>query len=540
MMRRMVFEQRMKVNDQPMRRRRAVGTAVTWLLATALAASLAAQESARQHAERGIELAQSGNLPAAEAEFRHALQLDPRDPQVLGNLGTVLAMEGKLQESNPVLEKAIQLDPQAFVLRQYLAANLWQLHKPAEAKPQLEMILKAQPQNKQAIFLLGMVSENLKDYAAAARLLAAVPELVAQHPQSVVALAISQYKTNNKEAARKTLGILLEHSGDARAALLGAQTASDARDYEEALKLLESAEASHPGFPSLEYNIALAEYNSGHYADCETKLLGAAHTSQDSSDVENLLGWCYEKHGKHALAISALRQAITLAPNQESNYLDLGGMLREGKSLPAALGVATQGVENFPKSARIWSLKGSVELGMSRYPDAIHSYSRAYELDPSDAAALLGLGKAKEGQGSSADAARDFEEGARKFPRDASFDLEYALLLLRRVDAGDKAAKPRAVELLRKAVAIDPRSGEAHYQLGSLALEDGRAKEALDELQKAAQLEPNSSKVHFALGRACRRLGRKKDAAREMAVFQKLKDQEQSVAYSAPAGMGSH
>ncbi|HET7213513.1 MAG TPA: tetratricopeptide repeat protein [Terriglobia bacterium] len=529
----------MKTDHQPMRRR-AVAAAVVWLLATALAASLAAQETARQHAERGIELAQSGNLPAAEAEFRHALRLDPRDPQVLGNLGTVLAMEGKLEESNPVLEKAIRLDPQALVLRQYLAANLWQLHKPAEAKPQLEIILKAQPQNKQAIFLLGMVSENLKDYASAARLLATVPELVRQHPQSVAALAVSQYHTNNRDEARKTLGILLEHPQDARAALLGAGTASAARDYEEALKLLEPAEASNPGFPGLAFNIALAEYNSGRYADCETKLLALAGTSQDSSEVENLLGWCYEKQGKHAPAISALRQAITLGPNQESNYLDLGSMLREGRSLPAALSVAAQGVKSFPKSARLWSLKGSAELDMNLYPDAINSYSRAYQLDPGDAAALLGLGKAREGQGSSAEAAKIFAEGERKFPRDANFDLEHALLLLRSVDAGDQAAKPRAVELLRKAVAIDPRSGEAHYQLGSLALGGGRAKEALDELQQAAHLEPGASKVHFALARACRRLGRKKDAAREMAAFQKLKDQEQSVAYAAPAGMGSH
>ncbi len=530
----------MKVHFQPLRGRGAFGIAATWLLAAALAANLAAQETARQHDDRGIDLAQSGNLPAAEAELRRAVQLDPRNAHILGNLGTVLAMEGKLEESNPFLEKAIQLAPQALVLRQYLAANLWQLHKPAEARAQLQMILKAQPQNQQAIFLLGMVSENLKDYAAAARLLATVPDLVRQHPESVAALALSQYHTGNREEARKTLGILLEHPGDARAALIGARTASEARDYEEALHLLQAAGASNPGLPGLAYNIALAEYNAGRYADCETKLLALASTRQDSGEVENLLGWCYEKQGKHGLAIPALRQAIALGPDQESNYLDLGGVLRGAKALPAALAVAEQGVERFPKSARMWSLKGSVELSMNHYPDAISSYSRADELDPNDAAALLGLGKAREGRGSSVEAANAFEEGARKFPRDARFALEYALLMLRRVDAGDKTAKPRAVEALHKAVAIDPSSAEAHYQLGNLALEDGRPNEAFNELQRAAQLETNASKIHFALARACRRLGQKAAAAREMIEFQKLKEQEQSAEYAAPAGMGSH
>lgn len=516
-----------------------MGAAATWLLAAALAASLAAQETARQHADRGIQQAQSGNLASAEAEFRSAVQLDPSDPQILGNLGTVLAMEGKLAESNPILQKAIRLAPQALVLRQYLAANLWQLHKPVEAKAQLEILLKAQPQNKQAIFLLGMVSENLKDYAAAARLLATVPELVRQHPQSVVALALSQYQTKNREAARKTLGILLEHPDAAQAALMGARTASASRDDEEALRLLQAAEASNPALPGLAYNIALADYNLGRYADCTAKLLPLAGTKQDSGEVENQLGWCYQKQGKFGPAVSALRQAVTLAPGEESNDLDLSGVLREEKSLPAALSVAAEGVGRFPNSARMWSLKGSIELGMNHYPDAISSYSRAYQLDPAGAAALLGLGKAREGQGSSAEAEKTFEEGVRKFPRDPRFALEDALLLLRKVDAGDKTAKPRAVELLHKALAIDPRSAEAHYQLGNLALEDGRPKEAFDELQKAAQLEPDASRMHFALARTCRRLGQKEAAAREMAVFQKLKEKEQSVAYAAPAGMGS-
>lgn len=530
----------MKASYQPLRGRGAFWFTVTWLLATALAANVVAQETARQHAERGINLAQSGNLPAAEVELRRAVKLDPRNPQLLGNLGTVLAMEGKLDKSTPILKQAVELDPQALVLRQYLAANLWQLHQPAEARVQLQIILKAQPKNAQAILLLGMVSANLKDYAAAARLLASVPELVGQHPQSVAALALAQYRTGRKEMARKTLGLFLAHPDDAQSALLGARVASEAGDYEEVLRLLGPVGASNPEIPGIAYNIALAEYHTGRYTECETELLALAHTRQDTSEAENLLGWCYEKQGKHGLAISTLRQAIALGPDQESNYLDLGGILREVRSLPTALSVARQGAERFPKSARMWSLKGSIELRMSHYPDAIRSYSRTNELDPVDPDALLGLGKAREGAGSSAEAEKTFQEGSQKFPHDARFDLEHAVLLLRRADAGDKTATPRALDLLHKAAVIDPSNAEAHYQLGNLALEGGRLKEAFDELQKAARLEPNASKIHFALARACRRLGQKEAAAREMAVFKKLKEQEQSEAYAAPAGMGSH
>ena len=531
----------MKVQFHSLLHRRAVWiAAAAWVLAAMLAASAAAQETAQQHAQRGVDLAQSGNLSGAEVELRRAAQVDPRDAHVLGNLGTVLAMEGKLEDSTRFLQQAVKLEPGAMVLRQYLAANLWQLHRSAEAKPQLEIILKAQPQNTQAIFLLGMVSENLKDYAAAAGLLASVPELVRQHPESVAALALSQYKTGEMEEARKTFAVFLDHPDAARAALMGAGIASDAGDYKEALYLLEPAEASNPSFPGLAYNVALALYHLGRYADCETKLQALIQNGRDSADTENLLGWCYEKQGKHEPAVAALQKAIALDPKMEPNFLDLASILRALGSLPMALSVAEQGARSFSDSARMWSLKGSIELRMSHYPDAIRSFSRAYQLDPGNADALRGWGKAYEGRGATAQATQTFEEGIRKFPRDARFDLEYAVLLLRRADLGDKAAKPHAVELLHKAVELDPASAEAHYQLGNLALKGGRLKEALDELQKAARFDPDASKIHFALARACQALGQKEAAAREMADFQKLKEQEQSIAYSAPAGMGSH
>jgi hypothetical protein len=92
-------------------------------------------------------------------------------------------------------------------------------------------------------------------------------------------LALSQYRAGSREEARATLGILLDHPDGACAALLGARMASEASDYEEALHPLEAAEASNPDFPSLGYNVALAEYHAARYTDCESKLPGHAPLS---------------------------------------------------------------------------------------------------------------------------------------------------------------------------------------------------------------------------------------------------------------------
>ena len=63
--------------------------------------SLCAAQSAeaRSYADRGLELAQSGDLASAESELRQAVKLEPNNPEFLSTLGTLLAMEKKLVEA---------------------------------------------------------------------------------------------------------------------------------------------------------------------------------------------------------------------------------------------------------------------------------------------------------------------------------------------------------------------------------------------------------------------------------------------------------
>src|SRR6516164_833635 len=95
---------------------------------------------AQAHADRGLQLAQEGNLAHAESELRRAVELAPQDPSYLTHLGTILAMERKLEESTECFAKALKADPGDLTARRYLAANLWQLHRPEEAKRHLEFV----------------------------------------------------------------------------------------------------------------------------------------------------------------------------------------------------------------------------------------------------------------------------------------------------------------------------------------------------------------------------------------------------------------
>jgi Flp pilus assembly protein TadD len=477
--------------------------------------------SAEGHANKATGLVQEGNLKEAESELRSAVDLAPNDASFLTSLGTVLAMQRKFEESTGVFKQALKITPNDVTVRRYLAANLWQLHRYSEARQNLEIILKKKPDDKPARLLLGMVSENVKDYEKAAQMLASVPEQVRQQPESIAALARSYYHLGRTVAAQATLSELARFSGRPDVILLGAQIADEGKDYSTAERMLSSIQSSSSDPWKISYKIALVQYHAQRFDESQHTILMLIET-HPRSEFYNLLGWCYHKQNHPDRARQSLERAIELAPSDERNYLDLGEILVADRSFPAALGLAKRMTLALPDDARAFEFRGMAEARVGQFSDSVVSYSRALQLDSSRPETLLGLAQAQFDAGMKEEGTERFEAGLKQFPRDVRFKARYAAILLKESETGDAHAEARAESLLRSALASDHSLPDAHFELGNLALRKGRLAEAVQHLEEAEKLEPQSSEVHFALSRAYRRLGRKDQASRELEVYRNL------------------
>jgi len=463
-------------------------TPIVLALAFALAgARLLAQMSAeaQQHAERAVQLAQQGDLKNAESELRKAVELAPDDSNLLTSLGGILGMEGNLQEANTYLARAVRLHPQDPASRRNLAANEWQLGRVREARANLDLLLRANPQDKLAMYLSGMVSEKEKDYTRSAKLLESVPDVMAQKPDSWVALASSYYHTGRTENARAALQHLLSPPSTARSAFLGGTIAAEAQDYATAEMLFRSVRSSYPDRAAVELEIALAEYQAGHKDESEKTLLDAVYANQATSET----------------------------------YVLLCTMLSDkGLNIPA-LQFATRAVQAFPESSEVLSVKGSIELKLKYFSEAVATYEKATRLSDS-AGVKRGLATAQWQAGMHERAEATFDEAIRQFPRDARTYQVYGTLLL---DDGSPQNKGRAIDLFKHALALNDSAVEPRYQLANLELENGNPQQALAYLERAIQLDPKDSRLHFALSRVYRRLSRDTDASRETETYLKLK-----------------
>jgi len=500
----------------------------------------AQSNSLEERASKALELAQSGNLESAEDELRKVVALEPDNGEFLQELGTVLAMEKKLEESTSFFERALRIEPGALVARRYLAANLWQLHRFAEARQNLQILLKAKPGDPQTLLLLGMVSENTADYSTAVKMLSSVPALVRAQPESIAALARSYYHIGDADKARLWLKELLNHPAGTRAVLLGAQIADEMQDYRTAETLLASLSTDLSDQATLKYQLALVKFHANQFAESEKLVQELVDAGHQSGEIYRLLGWCREEQRHHQDAVRAFQEAIKLEPTNVTSYLDLGKILLTERRLVPALELTKRTANAFPESSHVFVLKGSVELAAALFTDAVDSFSRALQLDPSSPDASIGLARAQFGSGMTQQAEQTLERAIANFPNKAPLELELAQLLLKQAETGDEGAGARAEQLLKSAVALDDTLAEAHYQLGELELARGQAQRALIHLEKAAKLNPTSAKTHFALSRAFRRLGRNEEAAKHAALYDKLIEQERSRAPDASAAPSSN
>jgi len=489
--------------------------------------------TAQEHAERGRQLAQSGDLKGAEAELRRAVELAPRDAPALSTLGAILGMQQRLAESNVYLERVLAIDPADFAARRNLGSNQFQLGQLKVARENLERALRQKPADKTATLLLGMVEEELQNYVRAVDLLKSVPDQVRGQPQSIVALARAYYRTGQPDNARAALQELEGHPAGPEGVFLGGQVAAQVGDLATAERMFASILETHPDRAKVGFNLALVQYRNSRIEECRATLETLLRSGQLTSDIFNLLAWCYHKEGNLKEATKAMDLANDREPSRESNYLDLAMILTEHRRYSVALAAAKKAIEVAPDSYQAHRWKGFIETKLHYSLEAIKSYSRAVEIKPDAVEALLGLAVAQMSEGKLQDAQATFQKGIERFPRDALLRQEYGRMLVLWEDRDD-ASQARGVSLLRTALTLDSTLAEPHFQLGKLALRDGKSQEALDHLEAAVKLSPRNRSVHYALAGLYRRLGRREEAAEEIRKYEGLKEEQDEPVPGAP------
>lgn len=140
----------------------------------------------------------------------------------------------------------------------------------------------------------------------------------------------------------------------------------------------------------------------------------------------------------------------------------------------------------------LYNLASMEEIG-GKYADAADLFRRALEQKPTDVRTLTAYGTALDKAGDWQQAEEQFQHALAADPgnRFARYDLAQLEL--------QHGKLPQAEENFRKLLADNPGDGEAHAQLGAILAATNRGAEGQKELEAALAIDPNSFNALFNL-----------------------------------------
>jgi tetratricopeptide (TPR) repeat protein len=294
-------------------------------------------------------------------------------------------------------------------------------------------------------------------------------------------------------------------------------------DVKAAIPYLRRAHAIDPAHYDNSYNFALALLQTGSVDEARgivTQLL----QTKETGELHNLLGDVEELAGNLKSAADHFQRAAHMDATEE-HLFDWGNIYLRLRAGDNALEVFTAGVARFPASARLQIGLGIAQYSRGKYSEAVASFCRAVDLDPSDPRPYDFLGEI---YGVAPELASEVTGRLAGFvkahPRNAMAHLYYALSLWRGERARSEPADLQRIEtLLKRAVTLDPKLARGFLELGIFLSDQERYAEAVEQLRRATTLQPGVAQAHYRLAQAYRRTGQTALAEKELEIFQQLK-----------------
>ena len=425
-------------------------------------------------------------------------------------LGRRLEGEGKIDEAVAALRKACALAPDEAEPYAELAALFTRQNRALEAVQAAEQALSRDPANREANRVLGMVFAALSeqrhplrpgdDPATYGRKAAeALERAIRDGGFDVnVELTLGRLYVQAGEHAKAIAPlrrVMDDQPGYPEVAMMLASAHAEAGQPDAAIRVLEQAVRDNPTF--FRGLARLAEYydEQRRFADA-ADAYARAQALNPRADLTTARATALVNAGRPADARDMLQAAIQKrgTPDGALLYLLAQAQRRLGDREGTASTIR-QLKEAFPNDLRGVLLDALVSEDEGRYDAAIAAFKTLVEKVPDDPTFVYQYANVLEKAGRPADAERALRDLLERDPVDADALNSLGYLFAERGERLDEA-----VELLKRALAIEPANPSYLDSLGWAYFQQGRLELAEPPLSQAAADLPRSSAVQDHLG----------------------------------------
>lgn len=437
------------------------------------ASALSAQEISNPVGSASA-LIRTGKYQQAHEFLSGTLTEHSPDPRLWTLDGLALAHLGREHDALKSFGEALRLAPQYLPALEGAGELTFKLRKP-EAPEMLRQIVALRPGDETSHAMLATLAFERGDCRTAAAEFAASERLISSQP---VALA-----------QRGACLIRLHRAPDA----IGS--------FQQLARL-------RPGNASVQYNLALSQFQAGQFANAISTLTALPPAARDA-DVLDLLSDAYEHASNTAAAVATLREAIVLQPDAMRLYVHFADLCLAHASFQTGVEMLNVGLQRSPEAAPLYLARGILQVQLAHYDAADADFARAETLDPNAQYTAAVQGMAKLQQNHLSEAANSIRQRIQEKPNDAFLHYLLAETLARSGATPGGPEFQQAIQAAKRAVQLDPKLGLARDVLARLYLQAGKLEEAMKESRLALAADPNDQTALYHLISALRKAGKK-------------------------------
>ncbi len=447
------------------------------------------------HSTLGNVCQDRGALPEAVAAYRRAIRLKPDFAEAHNDLGTAFFAQGDPSRAAQSYYRATELRPDHAVAYANLGGVYRKLGMPREARRALqrELLLRLR-----GLFRLSRRKRSLADLAQeqlrfgnpglALRISRRALEQDANNPRLVALLA----------AALRQDGAVEEAIGCAKRAVELRPAAAQSREQlgsllleagspQSALPHLEQWARLQPRSPQALLALAEAHMALGNGGEASALAQRASALRPRDATLWLRLGELASKQGLAAQAEVAFRQAIELDRSSPGAWIRLGNLLRLGGRLDEAKACTEQAVALDDQSAAALFALARVLREQGETSAAVARLEQALRLEPQGAQALQMIGECLRYENKIEEAERRFREGLKASPESIPLLGDLAQVL------GDQMRYAEAFACIEKALAREPHEPLILATKGILQDLTGQEAQAESLLRAALQAARRTS-----------------------------------------------
>jgi tetratricopeptide (TPR) repeat protein len=427
------------------------------------------------------------------------LRQTPNNARLLTLEGIIFAIKGSNQDALNAFDKALKSSPADLAALKGEIQIFYQTQD-KRAIPLLERILKADPNDETAHEMLATLEKKRGNCQAAISNFLLSSQVIGAHPGSLEAYGYCLVQTGQLENAIpvfRQLAALLPQRAYPQFDL--AVLLVDTEQYDAALKVLE---------PLL---------------------------SADQSDAEllSLASQAYESVGDTPKAVSTLRQAIVLSPDNANYYNTFVVLCLDHDSFQVGIDMLNAGLQRITDDPSLYVSRGLLYAQLAQYDKAEADFNMAERLDSRQSLSayakdIVELQRDMADKNHPDKALSETRVQLRAHPDSALLHFLLAKLLV--YQESDTAAKvsSEAVASALTAVKLKPDLVEARDLLASMYTRSGQYKLAIEQCRLALRYSPSDQTAIYHLIVVLRHSDKASERAEIPALVKRLSELQQA------------